>query len=166
MLQCDTGSSGCGGGNAVTSSRLAIAKGLPAEASHPYNYGNTYPGICITSNQYSFSTNKFNYYYSSTKMPDSKIISQLLVRPLVVYVTATNWFMYAPSTTNRVFSCSSDDSTKYYTMNHAVVLVGYTATEWIIKNSWGTGYGVEGYIYVSRNATQNCGIGFFVGTLA
>lgn len=41
-------------------------------------------------------------------------------------------------------------------MNHAVVIIGYTPTHWIIKNSWGTGWGQNGFAYV--NKSSNCGI--------
>lgn len=49
--------------------------------------------------------------------------------------------------------------------NHAVLLIGYTETEWIIKNQWGTDWGVDGYIYVSRDKKANCGIGLEINTL-
>jgi hypothetical protein len=38
------------------------------------------------------------------------------------------------------------------------LIVGYDADKWIIKNSWGKKFGESGYIYVSRNPTENCGI--------
>lgn len=43
--------------------------------------------------------------------------------------------------------------------NHAVLITGYTSDAWIIKNSWGTGWGENGYIRVSRNSAVNCKIG-------
>jgi hypothetical protein len=43
--------------------------------------------------------------------------------------------------------------------------VGWTETEWILKNQWGLGWGLGGYIYVSNNKTENCGIGQLVNTL-
>jgi len=35
-------------------------------------------------------------------------------------------------------------------VNHAVLAVGYTDAYWIVKNSWGTGWGSGGYIFMAR----------------
>ena len=41
--------------------------------------------------------------------------------------------------------------------NHAVIVVGYTPEYWIIKNSFGTTWGDNGYAYISREG-NTCGI--------
>jgi C1A family cysteine protease len=38
---------------------------------------------------------------------------------------------------------------------HAVALVGYTPTSFIVRNSWGTGWGDKGYAYASLEYTNN-----------
>jgi len=58
-------------------------------------------------------------------------------------------------------TCASSDQ-----VDHAVLLVGYTADYWIVKNSWGTSFGDNGFIYVSRNPNQNCKIGIAVHELS
>ena len=40
-----------------------------------------------------------------------------------------------------------------------MLLVGYTADYWIAKNSWGVDFGDNGFIYVTRDRSQNCRIG-------
>jgi hypothetical protein len=44
-------------------------------------------------------------------------------------------------------------------VDHAVLLVGYTSEYWIVKNQWGRGWGLNGFIHITRNRTANCNIG-------
>jgi len=46
--------------------------------------------------------------------------------------------------------CSND-------IDHAVTIIGYTNDAWIIKNSWGPDWGVDGYLYLERGKNA-CGV--------
>lgn len=46
-------------------------------------------------------------------------------------------------------------------IDHAVTIVGYTKNAWIIKNSWGPKWGVDGYLYLERGKNA-CGVAEYI----
>lgn len=54
--------------------------------------------------------------------------------------------------------------TRVSQINHAVLLIGWTESgDWIIKNSWGTEWGNQGFAIISKE--RDCGIRMFVEVL-
>lgn len=91
---------------------------------------------------------KSQSYYDLT---DTQIKNLVAVSPLAIAIDSTDWEYYTGGT----WKCSSSGD-----VNHAVLLVGYTADgKWIIKNQWGTDWGENGYIYVTMTRPYNCKIG-------
>jgi C1A family cysteine protease len=150
-LLCTPGCS-CNGGEAYLAADQIVRRGCPYRSDYPYNPYSSDPSICYRAVQY-FQVAKYETVYSW--LSDSEIINLLQDAPVTTDVYAgSNWYSYSTG----VLSCGS--SAVY--ANHVVELIGYTSTYWIIKNSWGSGWGKQGFAWVTRSRAQrytNCLIG-------
>ncbi|KAL3666063.1 hypothetical protein V7S43_008854 [Phytophthora oleae] len=84
-----------------------------------------------------------------TSGDESALLGALKKQPVIVSVVSDNtaWKQY---TSGVITSCDTA------TVDHAVLAVGYDATSIKIKNSWGTDWGEDGYVRLSRS-TQGTG---------
>lgn len=78
--------------------------------------------------------------------------------PVSVYVNAGAWDSY----TGGVLTSAACGGMAFDDLDHCVQLVGYNTTAakpyWIVRNSWDTTWGEEGYIYLEY-AKNTCGLG-------
>jgi hypothetical protein len=86
-------------------------------------------------------------YYS---LSDDDLINLLQTSPIAIAISSNRWELYSSG----VFSCTSTAA-----VDHAVLLIGYTPNYWIVKNQWGTNWGENGFIRITRNPSANCQIG-------
>jgi len=148
LVDCDTTNYGCNGGSIELGFNYVKKNGLGSSTSYSYKAAR---GTC----QYSSSNAvaKITSYVQETSKSETKIRDMLVAYgPLAVAMNATPLQYYSSG----IFTSSCAGA-----LNHAVVLVGYGSSNgadyWIVRNSWGTGWGEKGYFRIARGKGQ-CGI--------
>jgi C1A family cysteine protease len=139
MVDCDKDCYGCGGGWPYKAMNYIVrAGGQDAESSYPYTARN---GQC----RFKTPVGATIKGYKNIGRDEHTIQASLTtVAPFSVCVDASQWSHYK-SGVLRSTQCGKG-------IDHCVQLVGYDASAnppyWIVRNSWGTGWGVSGYIYL------------------
>ena len=67
--------------------------------------------------------------------------------PILARVEVDRTFRQATGTRGELAQFHADDE---HGGGHAICLVGYTAATFIVRNSWGTGWGDNGFAYASE----------------
>ncbi|XP_037356028.1 cathepsin S [Talpa occidentalis] len=144
---------GCNGGFMTEAFQYVIDNnGIDSDASYPYK---AVDGKC----QYD-SRNRAATCSKYTRLPygDEEALKEAVANkgPVSVGIDATraSFFLYR--------SGVYDDPACNDTVNHGVLVVGYGNLDgkdyWLVKNSWGTTFGEQGYIRMARNSKNHCGI--------
>jgi C1A family cysteine protease len=152
------GNSGCNGGWFTNAWSYVYSKGIELASAYPYTSGGSgAAGTCKENSALYQPGAKVSSCYW-VKGGDANMITAVNINPLVVAIDATNNFMLYKSGTFTDTTCSTTAP------NHGIAIVGYTPTEWIIRNSWDTTWGNQGYALIKRDGTAAgvCGINNYV----
>jgi len=153
LLDCNTSNYGCNGGDLITGMNYVLNNGVENDSSYSY--------LGYSGNQCYFSASKpltkiSGYQYCSNLTTNYKcstsIVYTLLAKgPLAVVTNGGSWAFqnYAGGLFNA--AC--------YNIDHAVILAGYgvsgTSQYWLVRNSWGSTWGEQGYIRIVINPSNN-----------
>jgi len=149
------GLSGCNGGNNEQAFKFIKDEGgVDTEASYPYTAKD---GNC-KFNTSNIGATDTGYVILPDGDEDAFTSAIANIGPISVGIDASHPSFQAY--TGGVYyepACSSTQR------DHSVLTVGYGATDdgtqyYIVKNSWGPGWGEQGYIRMARNRDDNCGI--------
>ncbi|XP_046647101.1 procathepsin L-like [Daphnia pulicaria] len=164
LVDCDTGNFGCDGGMYDRAWEYIQAKGgVMKSSSYAYTSGST--GTAETTCKFDSTAvgAKVASFDWVMPYPDPTAIMTNLQSngPLPSSIKILDSFY---SYASGVYSDPACILTDEYDINHTVVIVGYgttTATStvpatpyWIVRNSWGTGWGLSGYFFMKRGVNM------------
>lgn len=132
--------------------------GITTEYQYPYTAtdnrcrSNSVKNVVSISNFCVRTRNRYGASFPTEYLSDSDIATALAnFGPLYIVIDAN------PLIYRNYRSGILNDSSCTTRCNHAVTLVGYTPDAWIIKNSWGSNWGENGYFRVARGRNM-CGV--------
>jgi C1A family cysteine protease len=156
LVSCDTIDSACNGG--LMDNAFSWTKtngGLCTESGYPYTSGTTgQKGACTTtcSKNTGVAPKSFT---DVAKNSDSALMTALVQQPVSIAIQANQPAFQSYKSGVLTGTCGSN-------LDHGVLAVGYgTWTDgtdyYKVKNSWGTSWGMSGYILIQRGNPQRCG---------
>jgi len=154
VVSCDKKDGGCNGGDLPSAFDYVKQNGQEGEKDYPYTSGRSgQTGTCQFKSQF-VVVHISGFSYATRRRNETEMQAASLANgPLSVCVDANSWQSYHSGILQK---CGNS-------LDHCVQIVGWDvdATSkipyWIVRNSWGTGWGISGYIYVAMNKNL-CGI--------
>jgi cathepsin L len=156
LVDCSTaqGNQGCNGGLMTQAMDYIISNnGIDSEASYPYTARD---GNCRFNAANVASKEKS--YVNVNSGDENDLQQKIYAGPTSVAIDASHSsFQFYRSGVYKEPSCSPS------ALDHGVLGVGWGTDPsggayWIVKNSWGLGWGNQGYIWMARNDNNMCGI--------
>lgn len=154
IIDCDTEDHGCGGGwQEKAYDYLTKNQGLETENSYPYTHK---VGKCVYDSSKALVKINGCSYVSVSEDDIMKAIAHNGPVAAALNATMLQYYFGGIFKVKKPFTCDPR------TLNHAVLIVGYGETKsgkkyWIVKNSWGKGWGEKGYFRIIRGE-GHCGI--------
>ncbi|KAH7646660.1 ale o 1 allergen [Dermatophagoides farinae] len=152
------GNHGCEGGYMDNGFKMVIKNhGIDTEKSYPYK------GMDEKCRQQekNKTIGATIHSYVDVKYGDEHALQSAVAKigPISVAIDADSlFFMFYTSGIYNNENCSSD----FKHLDHGVAVVGYGELNgikyWKVKNSWGTNWGIDGYVLMSRDKNNQCGI--------
>ncbi|KAL5503219.1 hypothetical protein EMCRGX_G010136 [Ephydatia muelleri] len=154
IIDCSVpfGNVGCNGGDIIRALKFVISNGgISTEDNYPY-----------VEHQYLCENNSSTIGGRATGMVVLQSGSEAALTaavatagPVAVTIAASSYdFMFYEG---GIFSGCTNTS-----LNHSLLVIGYGTYNgreyWLLKNSWGSNWGMNGYAMIAKNKNNQCGI--------
>ncbi|XP_019174059.1 PREDICTED: ervatamin-B-like [Ipomoea nil] len=157
LLDCDRNSNGCGGG--IRTEAFQFVKdngGLVTESNYPYE------GAQESCNTQNLGTRAATITgYQEVEASESSLLAAVTNQPVSAGISLDGGLFHHYS--SGVFTGNNGDCGSG--SRHAITIIGYGTSDdgkdyWLVKNSWGTSWGENGYMRMARgiNSDGVCGV--------
>jgi C1A family cysteine protease len=144
IVDCDTSCYGCGGGwPYLAYEYVAEAGGIDSYTSYPYTAEGGNAGTCSYNSANVVAKVASGTSYNTVSGETGLYQQASTTGPVSVCVDASSWSYYQGGV---LTSCTNN-------VDHCVQLTGYanygsSSAYWIVRNSWGTDWGEDGFIWI------------------
>ncbi|KAH9693158.1 hypothetical protein KPL70_016590 [Citrus sinensis] len=153
LIDCDRSyNSGCGGGLMDYAYQFVIKNhGIDTEKDYPYR------GQAGQCNKQKLNRHivTIDGYKDVPENNEKQLLQAVVAQPVSVGICGSERAFQLYSSGIFTGPCSTS-------LDHAVLIVGYDSENgvdyWIIKNSWGRSWGMNGYMHMQRNTGNSLGI--------
>jgi len=136
------GNKGCQGGIMESGYKYIVSNGgLDSETEYTYNATN---GACWTDAEKRHVAT-IDSYKDVAHKNEAQLQAAVMLNPVSIAIEADKPYFqhYKSGVLDNVTACSEK-------LDHGVLIVGMTADAYIVKNSWGPTWGVEGYLQLAK----------------
>lgn len=155
------GADTCNIGGEMHDCYLSVMKkgGLDTEMTYPYE-GQSGGGCRFKKGSVVAGTTTFRGYRNVTSGNETDLMAAAATIPTVsigIDASSMGFQLYTSGVYNPLFCKNTSDQ-----LDHGVAIVGYGAESgdnyWIVRNSWGTVWGMEGYVNMIKDHDNKCGV--------
>lgn len=154
LIDCSFANHGCNGGLTNPAFDYIRKNGIVPTDSYPFT---AQDGSCqFNPGSVSVRVKGYETVRSRVEVELERVVAE--IGPVSIGIDCTSTMQFYKSGVLDDRQCRSE--VKH--LNHAVLVVGYGAEDgidfWLVKNSWGTDWGEQGYVRLSRNKNNQCGV--------
>jgi len=157
FVSCDKVDGGCNGGWMDDAFDFAKSNGgITTEDAYPYTSGTTgQNGECVTSGYVNIANSAPSSYTDVTPGSVDALMSAVAQQPVSIAIQANQPAFQSYHSGVLTGNCGQR-------LDHGVLAAGYGTEDgidyWLVKNSWGSSWGEDGYIKIERSSADLCGV--------